>query len=80
MTTAAQSARDEQLIASITVALTHGLVVTDTASSLFIFAEQDHTYIVRAVVEDMGIPAPRDEAFGDVWSAVAYFLDLRDER
>lgn len=80
MTDAAAHARDEQLIASIAVALTHGLIITDEARSLFVFAEQDRTYIVRCVVDEMGIPVPRDDAFNDIHAAVAYFLDLRDGR
>jgi hypothetical protein len=78
MTSEETKVRDEQLMASLVVALIAGHAIENHDRTLRIERADDQRFAVRIQINDLGLLGDRDDLFEDARSAVAYYLDLCD--
>ena len=80
MTDEATKARDEQLMAAFAVILTHpaGFGIQIEGDLWIERIEGDRFGVVHLKVDEKTLSAP-EETFDDVRSAIAYYLDKREE-
>lgn len=77
MTDEIAKARDEQLMASMAVVLTLGHGIEAMSQDIRIVPTNGQ-FVVQTLGRDFGQGVPLVEAFTDVRSAVAHYLDLCD--
>jgi hypothetical protein len=78
MTDPQARARDEQLIAAMTVVLTAGHTIQDAEGELRVIAAPEGLYLVTNMDEEPKADYLVREEFDDVHAAVRYYLDLCD--